>query len=144
MKSWGWSHHYRISALIRKDRRGFVPRKGQSTTWTGKSYLMNLQNFLFPSLHPTMHCIHNYSTRLSPVTQSCHSLWPPGLYPPDSSVHGIILARTLKWVNISSSRGSSWPRDQTCYSCISCIAGGFYTPSHWGSQKTVSLLKDFF
>ena len=29
----------------------------------------------------------------------------------------------LEWVAISSSSGSSWPRDQTC---ISCITGGFF------------------
>ena len=34
------------------------------------------------------------------------------------SVHGIIPAKVLKWVAISSSRGSSWSRDQTCVSCI--------------------------
>ena len=33
--------------------------------------------------------------------------------PPDSSVHGILQARILKWVAISFSRGSSWPRDRT-------------------------------
>ena len=32
--------------------------------------------------------------------------------PPGSSVHGISQARTVKWVAISSSRGSSRPRDQ--------------------------------
>ena len=32
--------------------------------------------------------------------------------PPGSSVHGISQARTLDWVSISSSRGSTWPRDQ--------------------------------
>ena len=31
--------------------------------------------------------------------------------PPGSSVHGIFLARILEWVAISSSRGSSRPRD---------------------------------
>ena len=31
--------------------------------------------------------------------------------PPGSSVHGIFQARILEWVAISSSRGSSWPRD---------------------------------
>ena len=35
-----------------------------------------------------------------------------------SSVHRIILARILEWVASSFSRGSSWPRDQTCGSCI--------------------------
>ena len=37
---------------------------------------------------------------------------------PGSSVHGISQARTLEWVDISFSRGSSWPRDWTCVSCI--------------------------
>ena len=38
--------------------------------------------------------------------------------PPGSSVHGIFQARILEWVAVSSSRGSSRPRDQTCVSCI--------------------------
>ena len=46
--------------------------------------------------------------------------------PPDSSVHGILQARILERVAISSSRGSSQPRDQTCISHISCIAGRFF------------------
>ena len=40
---------------------------------------------------------------------------------PGSSVHGISQARILEWVAISFSRGSSWPRDGTCISYISCI-----------------------
>ena len=39
-------------------------------------------------------------------------------------VHGISQTRILEWVAISSSRGYSWPRDGTC---ISCIAGRFFT-----------------
>ena len=39
-----------------------------------------------------------------------------------SSVHGILQAKVLEWV--ASCRGSSWPRNQIC---ISCIAGGFFT-----------------
>ena len=38
--------------------------------------------------------------------------------PPDSSVHGILQARILEWVAISSFRGSSQPRDQTRISCL--------------------------
>ena len=38
--------------------------------------------------------------------------------PPGSSVHGIFQASILEWIAISSSRGSSQPRDQTCVSCI--------------------------
>ena len=37
---------------------------------------------------------------------------------PRSSVHGISQARILEWVAMSSSRGSSWPRDWTWVSCI--------------------------
>ena len=38
--------------------------------------------------------------------------------PPGSSVHGISQATILESIAISSSRGSSWPRDRTCVSCI--------------------------
>ena len=44
-----------------------------------------------------------------------------------SSVHGIIQARILEWVAISSSRVSFQPRGQTCVSCVSCTAGRFFT-----------------
>ena len=40
---------------------------------------------------------------------------------PCSSVHGIFLAKMLEWGAISYSRGSSWPRNQTHVSGISCI-----------------------
>ena len=53
------------------------------------------------------------------VAKSCPTLCNPMDYsPPGSSVHGIFQARILEWVAISFSRGSSWPRDQTCVSCI--------------------------
>ena len=56
------------------------------------------------------------------VTQSCPTLCNPMDWsPPGSSVHGIFLGRILEWVAISSSRGSSWPRDPTCVSGVSCI-----------------------
>ena len=41
---------------------------------------------------------------------------------PGFSVHGIILARILERVTISSSRGSSRPRDRTRISCGFCIS----------------------
>jgi len=45
---------------------------------------------------------------------------PMDCSPPGSSVHGILQARILEWVAISSSRGSSQPRDWTWVSCVSC------------------------
>ena len=53
------------------------------------------------------------------VSQSCPILCHPmDCSLPGSSIHGISQARTLEWVAISFSRGSSWPRDRTCVSCI--------------------------
>ena len=71
------------------------------------------------------------------VTQSCPTLrHPVDCSPPGSSVHGILQARRLEWVAISSSRGSSRPRDQTQASCVSCIAGRFfYRLNHLESPK---------
>ena len=37
-----------------------------------------------------------------------------------------------------SSRGSSWPRDQTCVSCISCTAGRFFITEPLGKPIIVS------
>ena len=54
--------------------------------------------------------------------QSCPTpLDPTDCSPPGSSVHGILLARILKWVAISYSRGSSQPKDQTRVSGISWV-----------------------
>ena len=51
--------------------------------------------------------------------QSCLTLWDPVDWsPPGSSVHGILQARILEWVAMTSSRGSFWPRDQTCISFV--------------------------
>ena len=51
---------------------------------------------------------------------------------PGSSVHGILQARILEWVSMSSSRGSSRPRDQrdqTASLTSPALAGGFFTTS---------------
>ena len=42
--------------------------------------------------------------------------------PPGSSVHGVFQTRILESVVISYSRGSSWPKDWTHISCVSCIS----------------------
>ena len=56
------------------------------------------------------------------AAQSCLTLWPYGLCsPPGSSVCGILQARIQEWVAISSPRGSSWLRDCTHISYVSCI-----------------------
>ena len=62
------------------------------------------------------------------VLQSCLTLCGHlDCSPSGSSVHGILQARILGWVTISFSRRSSRPRDQTCVSCVSCVADRFFT-----------------
>ena len=61
---------------------------------------------------------------------------PMDCSPPDS-VHGISQARILEWVAISS-RGSSWPRDQTH---ISAWQGGSLPLSHLRSPTRVHTYK---
>ena len=79
---------------------------------------------------------------------SCFShVWlhdPMGCSLSGSSVHGILQARILEWVAISFSGGASWPRDQTCISCVSCIGSKFFTtrppPSPRGSPTSAASL----
>ena len=53
---------------------------------------------------------------------------PVDCTPPGSSVRGFIAAKTLEWVAISSSRGSSRPRDQPTSPEALALAGGFFAP----------------
>ena len=53
-------------------------------------------------------------TSMCSVAQSGPTLCDPiGCSLPGSSVHGILQARILEWLAISSSRGSSRPKDRT-------------------------------
>ena len=58
---------------------------------------------------------------------------------PGSSVHGILQANRLEWVATPSSRGSSRPMHQTCISCASCIAGGFFAAEPLGKPHKHSV-----
>ena len=60
----------------------------------------------------------------------CPTLCDPMDSPPGSSVRGVLQARILEWVTMPSSRGFSWPRDQTW---VSCIAHRFFTI--WAIRK---------
>ena len=71
--------------------------------------------------------------------QPCLSLCnPKDCSPPGSSVHGILQAKILEWVAIPSSRGSSWPRDRTHFSYISCTGRQIlYHQHHLGSPYII-------
>ena len=53
--------------------------------------------------------------------------------------HGIFQARTLKWVVISSAKRSSWPRDQTLISRVSCIVRRVLY--HWATWEALSVCR---
>ena len=53
----------------------------------------------------------------SVMSDSCD---PMDWSPQGSFVHGILQARILEWVAISSSRGSSQPKDPAHISCVCC------------------------
>ena len=61
-----------------------------------------------PLMQPPAVCAH-----AQPSPEPFH---PRRCSPPGSSVHDILQARILEPVAVSSSRGSSWPRDWTCAS----------------------------
>ena len=54
---------------------------------------------------------------------------------PGFSVLGISQAQILEWVAVPFCRWSSWPRDQTSVSCVSCIAGRFFTAEPLGKPQ---------
>ena len=103
------------------------------------SLAMNQQrNF---TLEPyTQGCTLMYWACVCAVSQSCPALCNPMDYSrPRSSVHGIFQARTMQWAAISFSRGSSWPRNQTCVSCI--VRWILY---HWASLEAKFHVPFFF
>ena len=71
------------------------------------------------------------------LLQSCLTLCDTmDCSPPGFSVHGILQEKTLDWIARSFSRGSSWPRDRTHVSYISCIGRQvLYHWCHLGSPK---------
>ena len=55
---------------------------------------------------------------------------------------GILQARILECVALLSSRWSSWPRDRSRISCVSCIAGWFFTTEPLNTWGACLLRKD--
>ena len=81
----------------------------------------------------TLHILSPHFGVYMLLAQSCPTLCNPmDSSSPDSSVHIILQARTLEWVAMPSSRGSSQPRDQTQ---VSCIVGGSFTI--WATREAL-------
>ena len=76
--------------------------------------------------------------RHAKLLQLCPTLCDPvDRNPPGSSVHGILQVRIPERVAMPSSRGTSWPRDRTLCSYVSCIGRWvLYHGYHLGSPKS--------
>ena len=76
------------------------------------------------------------SAVLGSVAESCLVFCDPvDCSPPGSSVHGILQARILEGVAISSARGSSWPRHWARASCVSCFVKQILY--HWATWEAL-------
>ena len=104
-----------------------------------ESVYMSLLLFQFVSPSPSpseskVQCLHlNHYCVPAKALQLGMSLCDPvdcSLW--DSSVHGILQVRTLEWVAIPFSKGSSQPRDPTWVSLIENRFFFFYHLSHQG------------
>ena len=56
-----------------------------------------------------------------------NSMWPHETVACGTPLHGTFPTRILEWIAISFSRGCYWLRDRTWVSCVSFIAGRFFT-----------------
>ena len=86
--------------------------------------------YLIPANHKPHHSLMYVCAHVQLGLTLCN---PMDCSPPGPSVHGISQARILEWVAISFSRGSSRPRDRTHISCVSALAGRFFTTAPLGS-----------
>ena len=120
------------SCLLRAPNK-YVPWRGQGDSRRTGTEMTSFLFFLLKraSLSNLLGKIQGVNAKL---VQSYLTLCDPvDLSPPGSSVHESSQARILEWVGISSSRGSSWPRDRTLISCKSpTLACRFFTTEPQG------------
>ena len=124
-----------------KERSCSLPKITQLVSVRGKkeTYISRIPPQSLSSSHCTL-CLSPYENVNSwtptvkvLVVQSCSNLCDPmDCSPLGSTVHGILQARILAWVAISSSSGSSQPRDWTW---VSRTAGGRFTV--WATRETI-------
>ena len=96
-------------------------------------HLMSFLGRVVISFREAPLCVHTKS--LQSRLTLCHTM--AGSLP-GSSVHGLLQARTLEWVAVPSSRGSSWSRSQVLYP-LSHLGSHIYIHIH---IRCISLVMD--
>ena len=106
----------------------FIFQLSHSYMTTGKTIALTRWTFVGKVLSLLFNM---FSESENEVAQSCPTLCNPmDCSPPGSSVHGIVQARILEWVAISSSRRSPQLSDWTHISCI-----GRRILYHWATRE---------
>ena len=132
------NHYFHIWVTVAKNYSKYAwllfqhwPHKGTQTIQSqeGRMYILNSDCFLFFFLIQFLSWfLANQQLSVCMHAQSCLILCNPmDCSTQVFSVHGIFQARILEWIAISFSRKSSQPRDQTCISYMSVLAGKFFT-----------------
>ena len=127
---------------------GWIPYLKEKSTM--KNWLITVANtdIIYLLVFLMFYWLHIYWSWLSPVLFLLHACMHTQSFPtlcnpmdcslPGCSVYGIFQARILEWVANSFSRGSSWPWDGTCISCVSCT--GRQVLTSWATGEAWNLL----
>ena len=109
--------HHSSKASILRHSAFFIVQLSHPYMTTGKAIALTRWTFVAKVMSLLFNMLSAAAAAKS--LQSCLTLCDPiDGSPPGSPVPGILQARTLEWVAISFSRGSSQPRDRTWVSCI--------------------------
>ena len=92
-----------------------------STDLSSNSLILFSFSFLWSSVVKSLYWAFQITHYVWMLSRLSHVWLFVTLWTVDSSVHGILQARTLEWVAMPSSGRSSWPRDWTRVSYNSCI-----------------------
>ena len=111
----------------------------KAVSYLTSSYLYNIILCFFPAPR-ALFSAHSKSSFSCIIAQLCPTLCDTmDCSQPGSSVHGILQARILESVAISSSRGFSWSKDKTWVSCI-----GRWILHHWATKDCFLKIKSFW
>ena len=107
----------------------------QKGPWAGEKETKGTCWYLVPG-HGHHACWEDESL----VIQSCPTLCKlMACSLPGFAVYGLLQARIPEWIARLFWRGSSWPRDQTC---VSCIVDGFFTI--WATREVQACHKGLY
>ena len=102
------------STFVTTDEPAFTHQCHAESTWSWREIRWSSCRNPFCETLPVRVCAKSL--------QSCLTLCEPKACSPlGCSVYGILQVRILEWIAISFSRESSWLRDWTCISSLSCI-----------------------